>query len=64
MSPLCASVVLGVVGAIATIPMTLVLPGIYLSRLSREGRWAWCGTGIAVLGVALSAVGLYSTFAP
>lgn len=61
----CASLVLSVVGATATTPMTLVLPGVYLARLSRPGQWAWwCGTSVAALGVALSALGLYSTFAP
>lgn len=55
------------VGAVATTPVTLTLPGLYYARLHRQkqGRltgpelvgWATVG-----LGVAISALALYTTF--
>ena len=53
---------LGLVGAIATTPVTLTLPGLYYARLSSQRAGVVLGYGVAVLGVCLSGLGLYATF--
>lgn len=63
------SVILGVLGAVATVPVTLTLPGLYLVRLSRqeeEGgstmiRDRLLGWSFVVLGMCISIFCLYAT---
>ncbi len=63
------STILGVVGAVATLPISLTLPALYLAQFTRKGDtprervlcWvAWAGV---VLGVAMTGAFLYGTFA-
>jgi len=60
------SVVLGVVGAVATVPVTITLPGLYLALLTRRGGGSqgkiWLGWACFLLGNILSVLCLYGRF--
>lgn len=58
--------ILGLIGAMATVPVTLILPGLYLAKLadptSQRGRIdQWLGYGSMILGIFVSVLCLYGT---
>ena len=59
--------ILGVVGAIATVPITLTLPGIYMALLARGGLKGVfdrvVGWGCFVMGMLITVFCLYGTLA-
>lgn len=63
------STILGVVGAVATVPISLTLPALYLARFTQDGRTPadralyWVGCLGVVLGMAMTGLFLYGTFA-
>jgi hypothetical protein len=58
------NVVLGIVGAVATVPTTLTLPGMYLALMEPEKKWVRLQGWLAfAIGNALMILCLYSTLA-
>lgn len=63
------STILGVVGAVATVPISLTLPALYLAYFTRgkttreDAVLHWVGWFGVVLGMAMTGLFLYGTFA-
>lgn len=55
------SVILGLVGALATVPTTLTLPGLYLARLSADRASKIEGWAAVALGSLLMVMCVYGT---